>query len=285
MEQTTKKLSFGTCPVDVEKYQDIKEELLKFGLTSNQAKVFFYLGKFGSKTAIEISKNLAMPRTETYHLLSALQNKGIVTASFNHPTQFSGIALDKAITSLINAESERLNSLKNSKSILIKLWDKIPNVSSGVDDIKEEKFQVIRGGNQVNSKITDMISRTKDEFLILGCEKDFMKFYHANFLEIFENNSTNFKFLSSTSEKGWYIFDELDKSKVKRLSSSVKDNLCFLIRDHEEILIFVKNSRIDSKDTTALWTNSESIIYSNILLFNNLWSHQAETPIIQKITK
>jgi len=121
-----------------------------------------------------------------------------------------------------------------------------------------------------------MISRTEDEFLILGCEKDFMKFYHANFLEIFENNSTNFKFLSSTSEKGWYIFDELDKSKVKRLSSSVKDNLCFLIRDHEEILIFVKNSRIDSKDTTALWTNSESIIYSNILLFNNLWSHQGD---------
>ena len=285
MEQTTRKLTFGNCPVDVDKYQEIKEELLKFGLTSNQVKVFFYLGKFGSKTAIEISKNLVMPRTETYHLLSALQSKGIVSASFNHPTQFSAISLDKAIVALINAESERLNSLKNSKSILTKLWDTIPDVSPGMDDIKEEKFQVIKGGNQVISKITDMISRTEDEFLILGCEKDFMKFYHANFLEIFENNSINFKFLSSTSEKGWYIFDELDKSKVKRLSSSVKDNLCFLIRDHEEILIFVKNSRIDSKDTTALWTNSESIIYSNILLFNNLWSHQSETPVTQKITK
>ena len=285
MEQTTRKLTFGNCPVDVDKYQEIKEELLKFGLTSNQVKVFFYLGKFGSKTAIEISKNLVMPRTETYHLLSALQSKGIVSASFNHPTQFSAISLDQAIVALINAESERLNSLKNSKSILTKLWDTIPDVSPGMDDIKEEKFQVIKGGNQVNSKITDMISRTEGEFLILGCEKDFMKFYHSNFLEIFENNSINFKFLSSTSEKGWYIFDELDKSKVKRLSSSVKDNLCFLIRDHEEILIFVKNSRIDSKDTTALWTNSESIIYSNILLFKNLWSHQSETPVTQKITK
>jgi len=285
MKQTTKKLTFGNCPVDVDKYQDIKEELLKFGLTSNQVKVFFYLGKFGSKTAIEISKNLVMPRTETYHLLSALQSKGIVSASFDHPTQFSGISLNKAITALINAESERLNSLKNSQPILTKLWDKIPTVNSGEEDEIEEKFQVIKGGNQVNSKITDMISRTEDEFIILGCEKDFMKFYHANFLEVFENTSNNFKFLSSTSDKGWYIFDELDKLKVKRLSSSVKDNLCFLIRDHDEILIFVKNSQIDNKDTTALWTNSESIIYSNILLFNNLWSHQAKIPLTQKITK
>jgi len=284
MEQTANKLTFGNCPVDVGIYQEIKEELLKFGLTSNQVKVFFYLGKFGSKTAIEISKNLGMPRTETYHLLSSLQSKGIVSASFNHPTQFSAISLEKAVAALINAESERLNSLKNSKQILKKLWDEIPNVSTGLDDLKEEKFQVIKGGNQVNSKIKDMISSTEDEFLILGCEKDFMKFYHANFLEIFEHNSINFKFLSSTSEKGWYIFDKLDKSKVKRLSSSVKDNLCFLIRDHDEILIFVKNSRIDSKNTTALWTNSESIIDSNILLFNNLWSHQAIS-ITQKITK
>ena len=43
MEQTTRKLTFGNCPVDVDKYQEIKDELLKFGLTSNQVKVFSIL--------------------------------------------------------------------------------------------------------------------------------------------------------------------------------------------------------------------------------------------------
>jgi len=108
----TTKLIFGNCPVDVEQYEEIRNELLKFGLTSNQVKVFFYLGKFGSKTAIEISRSLRMPRTETYHLLSSLQSKGIVSSSFNHPTKFSSVPLDKAIVALINAESARLNSLK-----------------------------------------------------------------------------------------------------------------------------------------------------------------------------
>lgn len=268
---TGKKLVFGNCPIDVEKYEEIREELQKFGLTPNQIKVFFYLGKFGSKSAIEISRSLQMPRTETYHLLTALQNKGMVLASFDHPTKFSSVHLDKAIAALVNAESERLNSLKKSEPILKKLWFNIPDLGKGLAD-QEEKFQTLRGGNQVNSKIIDMIARAENEFLILGCEKDFLKFYHANFLDAFENNSVDFKFLTAASEKSWYIFDDIDKSKVKKLPTAVKDNLCFLIKDEKEMILFVKKANDGNKEVTAFWTNSESMIYSNILLFKNLWS-------------
>jgi len=275
---TTKKLIFGDCPIDIEKYEEIRDELQKFGMTQNQVKVFFYLGKFGSKTAIEISRSLEMPRTETYHLLTALQNKGMVLASFDHPTKFSSVLLDRAIFALVNAESERLNFLKKSEPILKKLWSSIPDMGKGLAE-QEEKFQTLRGGNQVNSKIIDMISRAENEFLILGCEKDFLKFYYANFLDAFENNSVNFKFLTTASEKSWYIFDDIDKSKVKKLPSGVKDNLCFLIKDEKEMIIFVKKANDANKEVTAFWTNSESMIYSNILLFKNLWSKSK--PILQ----
>jgi len=275
---TTKKLIFGDCPIDAEKYEEIRYELQKFGMTQNQVKVFFYLGKFGSKTAIEISRSLQMPRTETYHLLTALQNKGMVLASFDHPTKFSSVSLDKAIFALVNAESERLNSLKKSEPILKKLWSSIPDVGKGLAE-QEEKFQTLRGGNQINSKIIDMISRAENEFLILGCEKDFLRFYHANFLDAFENNSVDFKFLTAASEQSWYIFDDIDKSKVKKLPSGVKDNLCFLIKDEKEMILFVKKANDMNKEVTAFWTNSESMIYSNILLFKNLWSKSK--PILQ----
>ncbi len=281
----TKKVIFGNHPIDVKKYEEIRDELLKFGLTSNQIKVFFYLGKFGSKTAIEISRNLRMPRTETYHLLSALQSKGMAVSSFNHPTKFSAIPFDKAMVALLNAESERLKSLKNSEGILKKLWAKIPNLGSSFNEIEEEKFQILRGENQVKSKIIDMISDAEKKFLILGCENDFLRFYRANFLEFFENSSIDFKFLTSTSENAWYIFDDIDKSKIKQVANSVIENLCFLIKDDKEILIFVQNSKIIQKEVIALWTNSKSLIYSNILLFKSLWSIQSESIIEQKISK
>ena len=60
--------------------EKIKNELINFGLTKSQAKVFIYLGKYGSKTASEIAKALQLPRTETYHLVNSLQNIGLVVA-------------------------------------------------------------------------------------------------------------------------------------------------------------------------------------------------------------
>src|SRR3989344_4420981 len=75
----------------------IKNELISFGLTANQSKVFIYLGKYGSKSASEIAKALQMPRTETYHLVNSLQNLGLVTAELANPTKYSVMEMRQAI--------------------------------------------------------------------------------------------------------------------------------------------------------------------------------------------
>ena len=273
MEITAKHLdSEQPFHFNAESFDKIKEELLKFQLTPNQINVFFYLGKFGSKTANEISKNLHVPRTETYHILTNLQEKGIISISFDHPVKFTALPIQKAIFTLLNAESERLNSLKQSESVLMKLWKTVPVGTETFDDVKKEQLQVLRGGNQINTKIIDMISSTKDEFFILGSERDLLKFYHANFLDALEEQSIDYKILSQTTEKSNHIFDELDKSKVKKLCSSIQENLCFLIKDKSEVLFFIKNESSNNREVTALWTNSETIIYSKLLLFNNTWA-------------
>ena len=270
MEIASNVLQLGMYPVDRDDYEQVKEYLTTFGLTPNQIKVFFYLGKIGAKTASEIAKAVNVPRSETYHLLTALQNKGIVEASFQHPIQFSSLSIKKAVNVLINTEIERLNKLKKSGPELEKIWEKIPGAESKIEEDEEEKFKVLQGGNQVNSKIFDMILNAKTECRILGSEKDFMKFYHANFLDALEEHQIDYKILTPASKKSKYIFDDLDKSKVKKLCSSVKENLCFLIKDDDEVLFFIKNEG-NSKEMRAIWTNSETIIYSKALLFNNIW--------------
>jgi sugar-specific transcriptional regulator TrmB len=268
---TTNTMQLGTFPVDKTNYEEIKEALVSFGLTPNQVKVFFYLGKIGAKTASEIARAVNVPRSETYHLLTALQNKGIVDASFQHPIKFSSLSIKKALSVLINTETERLRKLKKSGPELEEIWEKIPGVTTKIEEDEEEKFKVLQGGNQVNSKIFDMILNAKNECRILGSEKDFMKFYHANFLDALEERQIDYKLLTPITKKSKYIFDELDKSKVKSLCSTVKENLCFLIKDDDEVLFFIKNEG-NNKEMRAIWTNSETIIYSKALLFSNLWS-------------
>jgi len=158
--ETTQTSVFDSAP-DSQMYEyklsveKVQAELLKYGLTANQSKVFIYLGKYGAKTAPEVCKALKLPRTETYHLLSALQNKGIVAATFQHPIQFNAVPLNKAIWILVNSEKERVKSLEQMEKGLSELWNDIPAFDAIHDEV-EEKFQMLQGANQIHSKITEM---------------------------------------------------------------------------------------------------------------------------------
>ncbi|MEX0863031.1 TrmB family transcriptional regulator [Nitrosopumilus sp.] len=228
-KETTQTSIFDSTP-DSQMYEyklsveKVQTELLQYGLTSNQSKVFIYLGKYGAKTAPEVCRALKLPRTETYHLLSALQNKGIVSATFQHPIQFTALPLDKAIWILVNSEKERVKTLEQMEEGLSKLWQDIPAFDSIHDEV-DEKFQMLQGSNQIHSKITEMTDSYNDEFLILGSEKDYLKLYHGDFLESFVKSKQQFRLLSACSEKTAYIFDDLERKNIKKLSADIENHL------------------------------------------------------------
>ncbi len=101
----------------------IQEILQKLGLTQNESKVYLYLDKNGSKKAKEIAENQKIPRTQTYHLLTALQNKGIVVVNSDRITKFDAIKLEKVLDILINNELERIEDLQSMRSELSELWE------------------------------------------------------------------------------------------------------------------------------------------------------------------
>ena len=250
--------------------EKVQKELLKYGLTANQSKVFIYLGKYGAKTAPEVCKALKLPRTETYHLLSALQNKGIVSATFQHPIQFNAVPLNKAVWVLVNSEKERVKSLEQMEKGLSELWENIPTFDSIHDEV-EEKFQMLQGSNQIHSKIVEMTDNYENEFLILGSEKDYLKLYHGDFLESFVKSKQKFRLLSACSEKTTYIFDDLERKNIKKLSSDIENHLCFILKDNNEMLFFTKNAN-SVDESFAMWTNSNSLGYAMKLLFESLWT-------------
>jgi len=100
----------------------VYEILQKLGLTQKELKVYLYLNKNGSKKAKEIAQNQKIPRTQTYHLLTALQNKGMVTVISDKITKFEGIEFEKVLDILINNELKRIEDLQLMRSELSELW-------------------------------------------------------------------------------------------------------------------------------------------------------------------
>lgn len=251
----------------------IQDELLKFGLTSNQAKVFMFLGKYGSKTSPEVCNSLNLPRTETYNVLNSLINRGIVISEFQHPTRYTALPMDKAILTMVNAAQENVNDLAKKEIILAKLWNKIPSFVGEENESTTEKFQMLQGTTRVHNKLREMINNTKNEFQIFCTETDLSKFYYSDFLDMLGSMQADLKLIVSPTKKIPRYIRAIDETKIRILANTDVENQCFIVKDNDEVLIYLRNNEKSSKDAFAFWTNTASLVKSMKNLFSYSWKN------------
>lgn len=231
------------------------------------------MGKYGPKTAPEVSNALKIQRTEIYQILNTLGNKGIVSATFDHPTRFSATPLESAILALVNAQKERLKTLEMQRNELVDLWNRIPDFQISANEIgKEDKFQMLKGTNQIMSQVKKVLGNAKKSLLVLGSEKFLMRLYNSDSLEHLPNSRADIKLLASCSQNAMHILAELAQTKIKKIPERIKNELCYILKDDDELLLFMRNGEQSAHDMTAMWTNSVSMIGTMRLLFHYIWS-------------
>lgn len=248
----------------------IKNELINFRLTSNQSKVFIYLGKYGSKTASEISKALQLPRTETYHLVNSLQNLGLVTAELAHPTKYSAMEMKQAIETLVKQEQQRINNLAGKEASLSEMWKEIPFFVVETDESKSEKMQLLHGMGPITNKIKEMTDSSIESFKIYGSITDVLRFYHSDVFDWIEESSSDLQMVISPIGKTPEFISELDQKKIRTVTSN-SDNKCFVINDAKEVLIFMRNATHPTRQTFAWWSDSETLVDMMTSLFDLSW--------------
>jgi len=253
--------------------EKICNELHKFGLTKNQAKVFIYLGKYGSKTSPEVCKALKLPRTETYNVLNDLLNLGIISSEFHHPTKYSSLPMNKAILIMINVAQENVNTLSKKEIEVTKLWNNVPMFDSKSSDGKLEKFQMLQGIPRINNKMKEMIKDTKKEIKIICTEKDLSRFYYSDFLDMLAKSHVDVKLVISPTQKIPRFIQSIDSSKIRLMAENNGDNQCFIVKDSDEVLIFLRNANGPSKNAFAFWTDTSSLINSMKKLFDYSWQY------------
>jgi len=248
----------------------IRNELINFGLTKSQAKVFIYLGKYGSKTASEIAKALQLPRTETYHLVNSLQNIGLVLAELAHPTKYSAMDMKEAVGTLIKQEQERIDTLADKEESISAMWKEIPFFAVETDESKSEKMQLLHGTGPITNKIKEMIGSSTDDFRIYGSVSDLLRMYHSDVFDWIESSPTNLKMIVSPLNKTPEFLSELDSNKIKAIPSNA-ENKCFIVNDAKEVLIFMRNATHPSRQIFAWWSDSETLVDMMSSLFDLSW--------------
>ena len=267
-----------------ETFEKLINILTEFGLTEYEAKIFIYLGKYGTKTAPEIKNSLEIPRSETYRILTRLQNKRLVIASFEQPMTYSILSPDKAIETILEQEMQRLSHLKILKKELLELWDTIPILISDKGKEKGNRFQILQGINQTNGKIKEIISYSKKEICIIGSHQDFLRFYHADIIDLIKKSKADVKILCSDLEKIKQYFKGINKKSIKSILEETRKHQCFIIIDGSEVLFFMKETDVKEK-MLATWTDSDSLTRSLALLFDVMWTRSKEVSNKEKMDK
>ena len=248
---------------------ELNRMLVRYDLTPNQSKVYLFLSKIGIKTASEISKALKIPRTETYHLLSTLQQKGIIFSVFGKPTKFNAVGLEESLEILVNNEKSRISELEAGKDSLIRLWNIIPKYGEDENESQNNKFQSLQGRNSILVKLEQMIKDSKENILVLGTEADFKRFYFTEFAELLNKTKSGLRILTDQSTDMPHIFENILPKKVKRIEDKNREEFCFIIKDDSEVIFFISDNKV--KDMLAVWTDSKAFVTTLRSLFSLMW--------------
>ena len=250
--------------------EKIRDDLINFGLTKSQAKVFIYLGKYGSKTASEIAKALQLPRTETYHLVNSLQNLGLTVAEMAHPTKYTAMEMRKAVSTLVKQEQDRIDTLANKEDSLSEMWKEIPFFAVETDESKSEKMQLLHGTDPIINKIKEMVNSSTEDFRIYGSVSDLLRMYHADVFDWVDETPTNLQMLVTPLNQTPEFLSEINSAKIRAIPSN-SENKCFIVNDKKEVLIFMRNATHPTRQVFAWWSDSETLVDMMSSLFELSW--------------
>lgn len=267
-----KTTSLGEFSNQIEKILKILQD---FGLSKNESKMYTFLGKHGTKTASEIKTALNIPHSDVYRFLNKLQRNGILHVSYGSAMIYSIIPPKNLLISFIEEEKNKIKILEKKEKIFLELWNKIPNFIDEDKKTTDSIFLNLNGDVQINNKLKEMIRGSKKEFLLLGSQKDFAKFYHGGIFDLLKKSKINQKLLGTKLEGLKEVFKLMHKKNIQIISSDEQNKLCFAIADGCSVLFFTQQTT--NKKPTAIFTNSQSILDSLSMLFDFMWSHYQES--------
>ena len=139
--------------------QSILQILKNLGLSENEAKIFIQLSKIGPQKVGQLSKQVELSRVQLYKILKSLQKKAIVESTFEYPTKYNAIPLDRVLDMFIANKEEEATILRKKKKTILQNWN---DLSIQFSDVNENKFMVLQSNKIIFSKIRQMIKNTKE---------------------------------------------------------------------------------------------------------------------------
>jgi len=234
----------------------MEKELVKYGLSEKEAKIYLICLKQGEATANRIIKHSKLARGTTYDILERLKSRGLI----------SNYVKKHTLIFKVNDPEILLKEIEEKKTEIKKFLPKLKSlINTGSSPPTIEIFEGLAGVK----KILDDILKNKKETWIMANEK--------NAREITKHHPENFKL--KRKEKKIRIRNLLEESQVAR---SLKNDRYSEVRytkalkQSKEVLIIYGNVTahiLMEEQIKIIKISSKEYTKTQRLLFETLWNN------------
>lgn len=258
--------------------EDNVKNLLDFGLTQTQAKVFIVMAKLGISSIGDISKASNVRREEVYRILPKFQELGLIETVLGKPTKIRAIPVKEALSILIKRErflaNERLSKLSTRKDEFLRTYNSY-ELKPMEEEGKEEEFALLSERDGIISRGLTMIENAKREVNVISSV--------YQFYQLFLNNE---KMARKVTRRGVSVRAILDMSEqaesiLKMAEGYNRPSIPFTVRyTYQPICHFInvdENQALISTSTEPLgrnpylWTRNEKIVKLMRRYFQDTW--------------
>lgn len=262
----------GNGPNQTSTLIEIHKLLSNFQLNKNEINVYLFLARFGAQKASRVSENLGITRSETYKILRRLESQGIILRLVEKPYKYIAISLENIFDMFIQKKYHHVQKIELQKQKLIEQWGAFNKPVE--TEIKGMVFQVLEGTNQIYIKIKEMLNSSKTRFTMAASDDILLWLYNTPLFEVIEERNKSestkveCKLITNNSDITQFVLNDVNKDAFDFTLVDEWSIPGFFISDEQEIVLLIRNG---IEELYAMWTNYDSLVKSNEMLFSMIW--------------
>ncbi len=252
------------------KWDTIKDEMYKLGLTTNEIEIYILLARSGFRKASEISRLLNIPKTETYVTLTNLQNKEIVREISGRPVKFEALPFEETFRMLIRKKKAEIKTSEVSLQPLLEIWRSLPPRATGTTS--PQQFQKLKGLHRIYHKVKEMTQNANNELIIMASASELTQLETYGLLDDINTIIENGVSVSIITEPNAKITAQDNGINLVTCSLMQGSLPHIILMDRSEMLA-ITDEDPGSKETMGLWTNCSTLCEAIHLFFTYEYSH------------
>jgi len=136
-------------------------KLQALGLTENECKAYLAILRSGACTAVQVSRESHLQRTQIYPLMWALVSKGLVEETIDRPKRYRPVDVKHALPRLAVRIRDRLNAIANESE---QLAAKLEDLATKTGRAPQEEVRIIYGPHFGRAHLLESITSAKVDF-------------------------------------------------------------------------------------------------------------------------